>query len=230
MSGLRKGLTGVGRTLYFLVARVGGFLAEVAILVGLVTSGHPVGAIAFFFIGTPFLLTIMHLLGLLVALPFAALGDSYPQTSSTLISTPSPAAVPRQDLAFGQAQAGKYLALGTGIMWGILKNERFAVTVEARETKLLVVGEAFRSFAYPSIASFRIAKALPESFAAKALSLQRSEDVIHLSVTEGGSEGRWRLLIRPDDSDKWRHILDEFGIEDIVPDRDNATRRPDPPK
>jgi hypothetical protein len=195
---MRKGLTGVAAALYFLVARVGGFVAEIVILVLLVQAGHPVLAVIFFFIGTPILFTLTHLVGLLVAMPFAVAGDDSGGGEAAREPTRKrPAAkeaIPLEDLSFVRAISGELLATGQGTLEGVRRAERSTVTAEARRGKLLVFGKNARAFPYESLSGFRVDNV-------------GDEEAIHLSVAEDGVQDRWQLAIVPDDLEAWERLF-----------------------
>jgi hypothetical protein len=125
------------------------------------------------------------------------------------------------DLADASVQAkrpGDVLATGEGYLEGILASEQIYVSlVEAHERAIVIhrSGEPPEVIPYSAAEWFSVS-VLPARLTAPRL-LQTSDRVVTLSLTEGGVVGRWRLVVKPDDLEKWRVILAYFGTRDASP-------------
>jgi hypothetical protein len=110
--------------------------------------------------------------------------------------------------------AGATLATGVGYLEGVLENEGYDVDVQAHESMLVLFmgGAPSETFSYSSVAWFRVGP-LPEGLTASE-HLGVGSLAIWLSLASLGVEDRWRLVVKPDDVERWRTILEYFSIRD----------------
>lgn len=112
---------------------------------------------------------------------------------------------------------GEALAHGSGYLEGIAVDvERYSVSVEARGSAIAVSGAKFPRSAFPYSAAswFRVGHQGPESFAAEMLRLSPDDETISLSLGDERMDDRWRLIVKPDDIERWRVLLEHFSIRD----------------
>jgi hypothetical protein len=112
--------------------------------------------------------------------------------------------------------AGVTLASGVGYLSGLLQTERYPVSAEARESALVLFqGRLPMWFCrYTAVAWFRV-DPLPEGLKASE-HLGPGSTGIWLALAGEGVEDRWRLVVKPDDLERWRVILEQFGVRDAA--------------
>ena len=84
---------------------------------------------------------------------------------------------------------------------------------EARQSLCTAQARRGRLFPYSTIRWFQVAP-LPEPLPPSDLLIKGSGPLIHLSWAEEPIEDRWRLLVQTDELDRWRVILEYFGVRD----------------
>lgn len=112
--------------------------------------------------------------------------------------------------------AGELLAAGEGYLEGILESEHYEVGVEAHESRLVIFmgGAPTESYPYTAAKWFSVEQ-LPEGLAASER-LGVGTQAIWMSLKAGGVDDRWRLVVKPDDLERWRTSLEHFAIRDVT--------------
>lgn len=114
---------------------------------------------------------------------------------------------------------GEVLAVGNGYLEGIAVDvERYAVTVEARGSVIVVSGPEFERCGFPYAAAswFLVGPQRAESFATQTLGLSPDDETVCLSLADEGIDGRWLLIVKPDDIMRWRVLLEHSSIRDAA--------------
>jgi hypothetical protein len=128
-----------------------------------------------------------------------------------------------RELVLGRARrevelkgAGATLASGVGYLSGLLETERYQVKAEARESALVLFQGRLPMWLcrYTAVAWFCV-DPLPKGLKESEL-LGVGSTAIWLAIAGEGVEDRWRLVVKPNDLDGWRVILEHFGIRDAA--------------
>jgi hypothetical protein len=114
---------------------------------------------------------------------------------------------------------GATLATGEAYLTGVLRHERYRARVEAHQSAMaLHVEKMFpRTFPYSAAAWFRVGSVPPGLWFSDLLGV--GNKAIQVSLTGEGMEDRLRLVIKSDDLEQWRVILENFGVGDTGRDQ-----------
>jgi hypothetical protein len=110
--------------------------------------------------------------------------------------------------------AGATLASGVGYLSGVSDSEQYDVDVEAHESGLVIYLGALPMWicSYSAATSFAV-DPVPEGLKASER-LGVGSPAVWLSLAGEGVQDRWRLVVKPDDLERWRVILEQLGIRD----------------
>jgi hypothetical protein len=112
--------------------------------------------------------------------------------------------------------AGATLARGVGYLSGVSKGERYQVDVEAHRSGLVIYLGALPMWicGYSAVTSFS-EDPVPEGLIASKRPGVGSA-AVWLTLAGEGVKDRWRLGVKPDHLERWRVILEHFGVRDAA--------------
>jgi hypothetical protein len=110
--------------------------------------------------------------------------------------------------------AGVRLASGVGYLSGVLKDEQYEVDVEAHESGLVIYLGALPMWicSYSAATSFAVDLVPAGLRASERLGV--GSPAIWLSLAGEGVQDRWRLVVKGDDFERWRAILEHSGVRE----------------